>query len=501
MPLYGSAKYSEEKYGPTVLEKPAYAVEIDWNRDHLFDGTNEATYGLVSLTLSRGRKYLISPSGENFESDQTGRITVVLANPGGRYDGWNKTSPLYPLVAPGSEIRVRMRKLNNQICTLAYGIIDNIVPMQQDGNAVVRIECSDLWKYLRSPRSVVSIAIQEDVMANTCIGLILDAVNWRWGRNLGLGVDERLFWWIQDQSAAAAIYDLVNAEMGKAWISADGTINFANRYASQSQIAVLTDDDVEHISLEVGQPWESIRNEIRVKVRPLQPAAAVELWKLGSALTLSAGESATLWISYSVNGRDVPARNCITPVSTTDYLMNENQNGTGANLTSFLQVTASFFSTQAKLILTNTGSAIGYVTLLKVRGDAIVEQNPVEFVTDDAASQALYDTQTFKANSPWVQNVNIGKQFADVVLAALKDGKQYPRFTLSPANEYIYDIDAGQCYGLVLTSRGIQGDYRVIWVEKSVDANNGNFKTVISLEPVVSGGSTGQLPMQLPFQI
>ena len=62
-----------------------------------------------------------------------------------------------------------------------------------------------------------------------------------------------------------------------------------------------------------------------------------------------------------------------TPVSGTDYLANSARDGSGADLTSQLTVTASFGGTGVQWTITNPGSQTAYLTRLQARGRGIYD--------------------------------------------------------------------------------------------------------------------------------
>src|SRR5512139_1939470 len=106
---YGNATY---KYGNTSRLYGAGAettnliwmLQIDWNGDGVFDGTNEAVY-MVNCDLKRGRDFYIGVDGNGkasgFEPMKVGKLKITLENISSRYDAYNSSSPLYPYILPG----------------------------------------------------------------------------------------------------------------------------------------------------------------------------------------------------------------------------------------------------------------------------------------------------------------------------------------------------------------------------------------------------------------
>ena len=129
----------------------------------------------------------------------------------------------------------------------------------------------------------------------------------------------------------------------------------------------------------VPQPWETVRDIIRINVFPRLQKTAVELWKLQEtpAPFLAIGESLTVWAQFTFEDRTVAAINVITPVSGTDFTLNAESDGSGVDLSSGGTVAITVFSESAKIVLTNDSALGAHVTLLKLRGDAIDLPNKV----------------------------------------------------------------------------------------------------------------------------
>ena len=122
---YGTA---EATYGfHAITSILAWGVEVDWDGDGVFDGSNEAPY-MTSISVSRGRKRQLKSTGYGFESISVGKLTMEFVNNDGRYDGWNTSSPLYPNVTYGRDVRVKVLDwATGNIEPVFYGVISDIV--------------------------------------------------------------------------------------------------------------------------------------------------------------------------------------------------------------------------------------------------------------------------------------------------------------------------------------------------------------------------------------
>jgi hypothetical protein len=124
-------------------------------------------------------------------------------------------------------------------------------------------------------------------------------------------------------------------------------------------------------------------------------------------------------------------------------------------------------------------------------------------VSEDAASQVIYQRRALNLRSDWYQNVNQARLISQIVLEKFKDPHDYFAFQLMPSGDLGYQVDLGQRYDVVLDSDGVYGSYRVIQIEQSVDIRqqHGNVSTTLFVEPYEAVENNAQLPAQIPFQI
>jgi hypothetical protein len=174
---YGAFKYGDgTKYGASVTGILKWSVEIDWDQDLRFDGSNEARR-MFSIHVNRGRKAKLRLTGSGFQTIPTGTCTIKLRNNDGRYDGWNQSSPLYPYVIYGPEVRIRVTNQETGVRKDFFaGKIVDIRPYGYGRNAYVEIKIEDFSRFLRSYRARTPVA--QGLTPGEAISAILDDVNW-----------------------------------------------------------------------------------------------------------------------------------------------------------------------------------------------------------------------------------------------------------------------------------------------------------------------------------
>lgn len=467
-------RYSTFKYGTTnkygassgLSSLLFWGVEVDWDGDGVFDGSNEAQY-MRGIRGARGRQRFVSPDGVGFDKLTTGRYYVTLDNSTGRFDAWNTASDLYPNVTYGKDCKITVKDVSTGTkYSVFYGVVENIEP--QSGSAQERrvvLTIVDGWQYLRNYTARQSIV--QDVSPDDAIGYVLDSINWpaRWGRDLEASADSISYFWADGNKQAASVIDeIAQSFLGYFFINASGQACFRTRSsANNTAIALTSDTLLKDVSL--PQPWENSRNVTRVKVHPRISAATGTIWQLvGNTPLVQNGEELTIWANYTYNGDPVPATSVISPVATTDYTANTQTDGGGTNKTSDVTVTLTDFGDTAKLVIANNSGGSVYITSLKIRGDALYEPN----VADVIYQSATYSTmpREFKLDLPWQQDVNVAVDFSNVVGEFLSELHPYPVVQIEARPSLQFAPDLFDTLSLTIDTLGIGGDsYRVAYVE------------------------------------
>lgn len=493
---YGINKYGDGKlYGASdTQESLAWDCSIDWDGDGLFDDGNEASR-MTGLSITRGRTKLLQEVGQGFETIPTGKAVITLRNEDGRFDGWNTSSPLYPNVGYGKEIKINVRDLNSAVSPypLFYGTITDIAPAGYGDNARVMIYASDNMDFLRN--YVARVAMQQNISPDAAINKVLDSVNWRWGRVLDVSSDVIRYWWASgNKQAMSEIEDLATSFLGYFFIDGSGNATFVKR-------SNVTDSVVDYAQNEllkdVGnpQPYELLRSITRLKVHPRTSAATGVIYQLlGNTPTVQtgAGNALTMFANYTYNNAAVPAVNVINPVATTDFLVNSQSDGLGTNLTGSCTVTLTDFGDTAKLVITNTSGSTGYITFLRIRGDAIYEPN---------ASDITYPSDLSTVRTPrelvldllWQQDVNVAVDIANVMGPFYGGNHPIPNIKIDDHPEFQYTAELFDIVSLDLDYLGIGGvSFRVGGIEHATDTSYENCQKVqtrIYLEPYISGSN------------
>lgn len=490
---YGVNKYGDGKlYGPSdPTNALVWDVSIDWDEDSIYE-TNEAAR-LTGYQITRGRTRLLKEAGQGFESISTGTVIVTLRNDDGRFDAWNTSSPLYPNVNYGKDIRVRVKDLaTGTIYPRFRGTITNIVPMGYGDDAQVEIHASDTLDFLRNYPG--RVALQENITPDAAIGKILDAVNWKstWGRNLDVSSETIRYWWSSgNRQAINDIEDLAISFLGYFFVDASGQARFIKRSSVSASVASY---DQTQLLKDIGnpQPYEIRRSVTRLKVHPRTAASTGTIWQLlgnTPSITPGAANALTLFANYTYNNVAVPAKNVITPVATTDWLINSQSDGLGTDLTGSCTCVMTDFGDTAKLVFTNNSASLGYLISAKIRGDAIYEPNasdvtyPSDLSTISSPRELVFDLQ-------WQQDINIAVDIANVLGPFYAGQHPMPNIKLDSQPSLQFVPELFDIVTLTVDYLGLTGQsYRVGGISEQTDTQYENCQRVIThlyLEPYVS---------------
>ena len=457
-------------------------VDVDWNNDGTFEADEAAK--TMALRIKRGRENMIPENGSGFERLQVGELTLTLDNDDGRFDPLNSASAIYPGVRPGREIRIRVND-GSTTYTVFRGKIKNIQPVGTKFNKRAVITAQDGWAFLgRSVRKAVQATIRTDA----AIGHILDEADWpsAWGRSLATGSDYIPYWWA-DGNADELLHELTVSEQGQFYVAADGQATFKGRgaiYAGTSAVTLSGTDILNDIWQR--QPWETVRNIVRVYNYPKTNLGQQTLWSVDEPIYINAGDEVSLVAEYQYNNRPVAAVNVVTPVSGTDYAANSSPDGSGTSYTGSLTVSFTDYGTKAFISLTNGAAAGVYVYLLQVRGDAIDTQNPFSIERENASSQTEYGPRLLTIDVPWQQNRYLSQDMAAYLLDALDAALPFPviRMEDKPTIQFAHDLFAR--ITLDVSAIGFNQDFYVGGIEHEwITPNGQGVLTTWHLEPVM----------------
>lgn len=477
------------KWGASdVTETLAYGLEIDWNGDGSFDGSSEASY-MIAWSSFRGRRNMLRSTGTGFESIQTGTLTITLDNNDDRYTTRNTSSPLYPNVVPGKEIRFRVRDMSQTgtvIYPVFYGTIIDIEP--QYNNVIITAE--DGWRFLRTYSA--GVATQEDITPDEAAGLLLDSIGWpeRWGRDLDSFSDLIPYWWASgNRKAGTELEDLLNSFLGHFFVDNAGRARVSGRISVSSSAADLFQDQLLK-DFRNPQPWENQYNVTRIKVHPRVVASSGTIYQMtGTAPSIQPGASLTIFADYRYNNLLVPAINVITPVATTDWLTNTQADGLGSDKTANCTLSFTDFGDTAKMKFTNNDAGTVFLIAPKIRGQAVYESSSAD-VTYPTDLDTVQQKRQFLLDLIWQQDINAAESFTQAFGDFLDRDNLFPVVSIENRPELQYAADLFDIVSLTIVQKGIDGlSFKVSGISHKSDPSIRTCQRVTTellLEPYIS---------------
>jgi hypothetical protein len=460
-----------------------YVLEVDWDGDGVFDGSNEAFY-LEKWGTERGRDRYINPDG-GLEFVTVGRLRLKLNNRSRRFDEFYADGPLYGLLNEGAFVRFGTFLAGDSAPRWRFsGKVAEILPSGGLNESVELVVLDGIAQL----SSEVNIAVQADIRVDEAMDLVLDNLAWPtlWGRDLEVTSDFIPYYWA-NQYGSTALADLVKSALGYFCTRGDGTAKFISRNTVAGATVTLTDlTTLKDVS--IARRQDNYYNVVKVRYYPRREEATASLWELLEAPGLMDGETWVSFADYTFNNQAVPALSIVTPVATTDYTANTAQDGSGTDKTADVSVTVTHFGETAKIEVTNNSGGTVYITFLRVRGVAITAPYPGSYV----AEREDYATapKTFVLDLPWQQStgaaVSLATAFADFLAAR----RPWPTVKIEGRPEIQFGADLFDTIWYDADFSGIEQSFRVgKIIEESQGETCQRVRSTWKLEPYLIGES------------
>jgi hypothetical protein len=167
-------------------------------------------------------------------------------------------------------------------------------------------------------------------------------------------------------------------------------------------------------------------------------SAGTELARASSVFALEGLSSRTMTLRY--RDPDNPGGTCtattiIEPVASTDYTANVENDGSGADMTSYLGIALTNKTNAADVVISNTSTERIYVTLLKVRGTPLTALQPATLKSIDASSIEQYGLFKQMKTIAGVDDLDLLQQYADYTVRNFSQPRtEYRRVTVDMQN-------------------------------------------------------------------
>lgn len=219
-----------------------------------------------------------------------------------------------------------------------------------------------------------------------------------------------------------------NECLGYIYLTGAGRLTFDNRHARP-----LTTADAFTLDATAGPPMtdlelsfdrDAVVNKIEVTLYPtlVDTGADTVLWQLEDPFPISPGQVVTMDLPFRDpdTGKFISGQNVVTPlVSGTHIKFGSLDDGTSNDLIASLTFPITIGGNSVHIVLTNSGSASGYVNMLKILGDGYYIYEPMILNTEDAASVAAKGPRPLSLDLEQITSPTTGKLAMDFLLGQL----------------------------------------------------------------------------------
>lgn len=273
---------------------------------------------------------------------------------------------------------------------LFRGLVDGISLNPSLSARTAMISCRDHWKYLQHREVVTSMMVDwavNSILAQCFTNASISASQ----RSIDAINDTLPFAWFRNRVLSSVLEEFVSGAGYAAYVSANGVVRVRDRYFDIGGVAISSYEAMQ------GLAWDyddsDIVNRMTAKGEPRAHVASTQVVaRLDTGLTIAGSSSTEFFLDYfdPRNQESAPAISMTTPVSSTDFLLNANSGGSGANYTSTASVAVNFFGDAAKVTIFNGQANLAYVTKFTLRGQPVVRGPTLSLRYDVASSQAVF---------------------------------------------------------------------------------------------------------------
>jgi hypothetical protein len=197
-------------------------------------------------------------------------------------------------------------------------------------------------------------------------------------------------------------------------------------------------------------------------------------------------------------GAHIGARDVITPVITTDYLMNSQEDGLGVDISSSLYIDIRKGSEGFTAFLANTNATYptAYVTKFNVRGTGLYQYNPVTYTAENEDSIAENEAQEMTLHQKYRGTNVFGSVYAKSVVEEYGDARTRLQSVTFCANKSgqcmmaFLHTDVGDVQFIEIPELSIESCYYIQGVEAKYDNGLIWVTWFVKEAPSIQGGMT-----------
>lgn len=278
--------------------------------------------------------------------------------------------------------------------------------------------------------------------------------------------------YMKGDTTAGGVLRVENRHYRPQTITPASTLTDTNLFPGMEQLS-STDDIINHV--------EATFHRRRIDPAPVVLYSAATVYHLGPLATASifaAFRDPTQTVS--VDSWRVAGVSMVPPAATTDYLGNSAADGTGADLTASLTVSAAFAGTGAVITVVNTSLSDVYLVttgaapMLQLRGYGLYDYDSPVVISEDISSQNQYGSHNVPIDLTYESSQEVAQGGADDIRSDWSNPVGYVTRVVFLANDTDASMtmalarEPGDLISVTETVTGISGKFFINAVEFNV---------------------------------
>ncbi len=305
--------------------------------------------------------------------------------------------------------------------------------------------------------------------------------------------------WSSDRvNLLTALQDVMDSEQGWLFIDADNDVQFKNQQWKARLMAIAANLTVNNTqaSIDGGMDLSEVWNRVIVTYTPRRTLTSGVVAQSNSSIKVPGNSGAArsrvsdpisagmtvinLPFTDPSTGKRMGAKNLIPPTPSTDYTVNDREDGTGSDYTTSGRITITTASTGSEVQLSFINTATGplYVRGLQIRGVGIVDYDVQQATFEDNTSKTTYGRHDLGVTLPLpVTNAQLyAESLAGYLLGKFKD----PSYRLTSVtfsdtatvgSTALLSLDVGSTITLSDSLTGVSSKrYVVLGISGDIDA-------------------------------
>jgi hypothetical protein len=400
---------------------------------------------------------------------QTGTAELRLRNLVGKYTPENATGPLYGYLLPRRPVWIYAEvKGESTVRNLFYGYIENLTVHPYYTEKDVYINAVDGFDYLA--RQELETALWKSTLSGTVVDNILTAAGWSAGkRSLDAGQTVIPYAYWHQEMSLGALREIEKSELGFVYIDGAGNFVFEDRHHRYKSPHLTSQATFANSMQKITYDYcaKDIYNIIRATITPWELQSLSEIWRYRETPGIPEGGTIEIWADF-----DYFVDAITTPVATTDYTANSNEDGSGTDLTASVVITMTSFAQSALLSIKNNAAVMAYITLLKLRGTWYDAKTQTTRKAEDTTSQTAYQKRTYTIDGKYLTSANVAQDFCDYLLSKWKDPQSEINIDLVNKNDTLWQkiitLNISDRVTVTHTALGVDDDFFINRMEHEI---------------------------------